>query len=153
MTRPPEIPRTIIDGREVPPLYVDESLVMAGNNQGAVVVRQGTLEVSGRLNGSVHLGPGTAVIVRGQISGSISVGGGALAQIFGILSGSVSITRGGRLVIEEGGRLSGSFHNDGSVLLRGEFGGSTSGSGDFTLEGSGRVQQPRVVDGVKYYEW
>lgn len=153
MTRPPEIPRTIIDGREVPPLYVDENFVMAGNHHGAVVVRQGTLEVNGWLSGSVHLRPGTAVIVRGQVSGSISVEGSALAQIYGILIGSASITPGGRLVIEAGGWQSGSFHNDGQVILRGEFGGSTSGSGDFTLEESGRIRQPRVVDGVNYYDW
>lgn len=41
----------------------------------------------------------------------------------------------------------------GAVVLRGIFGGSRSGSGELAFEGDGYEKQPKIRDGVHYYEW
>jgi cytoskeletal protein CcmA (bactofilin family) len=153
MTSDPGIPITFVDGKEVPPLFIDEDHTIVGSHLGATVVRQGTLLVLGEVSGSIHLRSGTQVVVRGQVSGSISIATGAEARIVGGHSGSVTVAPGGRLVIDRTGRQAGSISNDGSVIIRGEFGGSTSGAGEFSIEPGARIKQPRVVDGVSYYDW
>jgi hypothetical protein len=56
-------------------------------------------------------------------------------------------------VVEENAKHAGSLHNDGTVVLRGVFGGSRSGDGTMTLEGRGHIKLPRLKDGMSIYEW
>ena len=74
-------------------------------------------------------------------------------MVRGKAQGSVHISVGSKVIVESSGTLSGSMKNEGELTIRGVFGGSYLGSGIKVLEGSGCIKEPRIVDGVHYYEW
>jgi cytoskeletal protein CcmA (bactofilin family) len=56
--------------------------------------------------------------------------------------------------VHAGARLAGSLANNGTVIVRGVFGGARSGRGTFRVERTGHVKQPsRAEDGSLYYDW
>ena len=83
--------------------------------------------------------------------GTISISSGATVIIEGNAYGTVSISREATLVIEESGLLMGTLNNNGIMVLRGVYGGAQSGSQKIILEGNGYVKEPRVINGVHYY--
>lgn len=74
-------------------------------------------------------------------------------MVSGAIEGTTTVERGGELVVAASAKLAGTLHNDGLVIVRGVFGGAQSGTGELRLEDQGHIKQPRVRDGIHYYEW
>lgn len=146
-------PNDIINGREVPRLVVRADHVLTGVHIGGVHAEKGHFELRGTLQGSLAIHPGATATIVGRQQGSVHLGESVSVEELGAIEGSVHIEAGAKLVVEPGAKLAGSLHNDGLVLLRGVFGGSQSGQGELLLEGQGRVKQPRIVNGARYYDW
>jgi cytoskeletal protein CcmA (bactofilin family) len=128
-------------------------IVLSGVHQGGVHVEAGQFRLDGILQGSLDIQTGVDALIRGTQQGSVNVASGARVVISGSIEGSVSVVRGGVVIVENGGKLAGSLNNYGSVIVRGVFGGTTSGDSRIRLEGAGYIKQPIVRDGVNYYEW
>lgn len=143
----------LMNNREVPKLVVSGDYTLAGTHQGSVHVESGKFGLEGTLHGSLDLQSGVTAFIRGTQQGSVSVAEGAVVVVAGAIEGSVHVCPGGAVTIEDTGRLAGSLHNDGEVVVRGVFGGSYLGDGQFRLEGDGYIKRPIVRDGVSYYEW
>jgi cytoskeletal protein CcmA (bactofilin family) len=146
-------PNDFIDGREVPPLVINSDHVLAGTHDGTVHVEAGHFQLRGRLQGTLHLYPGSTATIVGTQAGTVAVESGVSVTVIGAIEGTTSVERGGELVVEPGAKLAGTLDNEGIVIIRGIFGGARSGTGEFRLEGSGCVKQPRVQDGIYYYDW
>jgi cytoskeletal protein CcmA (bactofilin family) len=141
------------DDDERPRLVVVGNYVLSGVHQGGVHVEAGEFRLHGTLEGGLDIQTGVDAVIRGRQQGSVSVAAGANVAVIGSIEGGVHIARGGELVIEPSGRLAGSLDNYGDVIIRGVFGGTTTGDRSVRLEGSGYIKQPVVRDGVNYYEW
>jgi cytoskeletal protein CcmA (bactofilin family) len=143
----------IINGREVAPLVVSGDRVLAGVHQGTVHVEGGHFELRGTLQGTLSVYRGATASISGTQQGSVYVASGASVTVAGAIEGSTHVEQRAELVVEPRGRLAGSLHNDGRVIVRGIFGGARSGLGEFVLEDQGTVKQPIIRDGIYYYEW
>jgi hypothetical protein len=143
----------IIDGRRLPPTVFTEDHVLTGNHRGSVRVDGGALELVGKVQGSLWLATGASVELRGTLEGSAHLASGSTVDVIRAIEGSVHVEPGARVVVESSGRIAGSLHNEGVVIVRGVFGGSRSGAGEFRLEDHGWVKQPRIEDGVPIYDW
>lgn len=144
---------SIVDGRKVPFTVITSDQSLDGVHKTGFEIAGCTVVINGTIQGSISMTKGATVIVNGANQGSISVSGGGLVRILGASQGSLSISRDSAVVIEKGGRISGSVHNDGDLIIRGGFGGSYSGAGKKAIEGDGYILQPRIENGVNYYEW
>ena len=142
-----------IDGREVPPLIVTADHVLSGTHIGTVQVESGHFDLQGTLQGTLSLHSGSSARIVGVQQGTISVGPGVSVKVSGAIEGTTSVAEGAEIVIEEGAKLAGTLQNDGLVVVRGAFGGATSGSGDIRLEGRGYIKQPRIEHGIHIYDW
>lgn len=142
-----------VDGRSVPPLVVDTDHVLTGIHQGTVHVEAGHFTLAGVLQGTLYIHTGVVASIDGTQQGEVTVEGGSRVEVAGAIEGGTRVQPGAAVIVESGARLAGSLSNDGLVVVRGVFGGARSGAGEFRLEGSGRVKQPTVRDGVSYYEW
>jgi hypothetical protein len=145
-------PPDIFDGVERPPLVVTSDTTLDGLHAGSVHVESGRLLLTGTLQGSLTLHSGSTATISGRQQGSVHVAAGASVPVTGAIEGSMQVSPGAAIVVERGGKLAGSLHNDGEVMVRGVFGGQRSGSGSFVLDG-GSVKQPQVRDGVYFYDW
>lgn len=143
----------IIDGIEVPQLVLRDDTLIDQVHNGTVIVESGTLILRGTIRGTLSVSPGATAIIYGKQSGSVSVSAGAVVILHGKISGSVSLSRDSNLIIEEGGVLAGSLSNNGMLILRGVFGGASSGKGSLVVEGNGLVKTPEIRDGIHYYTW
>lgn len=152
MCASPEI-HDIINGRGVPPTIVNADYVQTGTHQGSFLVRAGVFLLRGVVQGSLAIERDSNATILGKLQGSVSLEPGATVIVQGAIEGSASVCAGAQLIIENGGKLAGSLHNEGEVVVRGAFGGSTSGSRQLRLEGDGYVKQPVTRDGANYYEW
>lgn len=142
------------NGEEFEQLVATGNHVMRGTYRGGVCVEEGaTFELLGDLHGSLWVHESAIAVIAGQHHGSVHVDRSALVRLAGKLNGSVHVSAGARVDIEAQGRLAGSIHNDGLIVLRGAFGGTQSGNGDLKLEDGGYIKQPSVRDGIRYYEW
>lgn len=128
--------------------------VLTGTHRGTVEVLAGSLTVEGTIQGSLFLGVNTSATIIGQQQGSVHVSSGARVAVRGSLEGSATVERSAELTVEAGGKLAGSLHNDGVVVVRGVFGGARSGSGELRFEDQGYEKRPRVVDSNTFiYDW
>ncbi|MBY5163155.1 polymer-forming cytoskeletal protein [Salsipaludibacter albus] len=131
---------------------IDSDAVLSGMcNYPIIVERQAAVKIAGTLNGSARVYGN--VHVSGVHNGSLHVAGAATATIDGRHNGSVHVETGGVVIVEPRGRIAGSLHNAGRVVVRGEIGGSQSGAA-VELDG-GRVVPPTRIgaDETHYYEW
>jgi hypothetical protein len=142
-----------IDGCKMPQLVVDADYTLVGNHQGTVHVERGTFTLQGTLQGSLDVHQKTTATIVGKQQGSVFVAPGAVIIVTGAIEGSTTIEQGGTVIVEAPGKLAGSLCNDGLLVVRGVFGGSQSGRGEVRLEGAGHVKEPRVVNGVSFYDW
>lgn len=126
---------------------------LGGLHQGSVRVEAGSLVVSGTLQGSLSLAVGASATISGHQQGSVHLSPRCEVIVTGRLDGSVHVEPEATVIIAAGGRHAGSLHNDGTVIVRGVFGGSRTGAGEFRLEDEGWVKAPVMRDGVNYYEW
>lgn len=136
----------------VKPRTIDSDAILSGVcNYPIIVERTAAVTIAGTLNGSAQV-YGT-LHVSGQHNGSAHVAPGATFTIAHRRNGSVHVEEGGLVIVEPRGRIAGSLHNAGRVVVRGEIGGSRSGA-SVELDG-GRVVPPRRIgtDGTHYYEW
>jgi cytoskeletal protein CcmA (bactofilin family) len=143
----------IFDGVDQPQLVVAGDYVLSGVHQGSVHVEAGKFHLDGTHQGSLDVQTGVEVLISGSQQGSVKVAMGARVLITGSINGSAHVARGGTIIVESGGKFAGSLNNYGDVIVRGVFGGTTSGDRRVRLEGSGHIKQPSVRDGVNYYEW
>ena len=147
-----EYPNDLIDGRGVPPLVLTRDHVL-GSHDGTVHMESGHLELRGRLTGTLSLHPGTTATISGVQAGTVSIRSGASVAVTGAIQGTTHLARGATLVIESAGRLAGTLHNDGLVIVRGVFGGAQTGSGELRLEDGGYIKEPRIIHGAHHYDW
>jgi len=143
----------IIDGVRVPGLTLTQNQVLYGTHQGSITVSGCTLVISGKLKGSLSVENGGEVLIEGTQQGSTNVSRGSRVEISGTCQGSTNICAGSEVIVQHSGRLQGSMNNNGKLIIRGAFGGSYTGQGDTLVEGEGYIKQPRIENGVHYYDW
>ena len=143
----------VVDGQKVPQKEIRGNETIHGMYQGSVNVIEGQLTILGILQGSLHVSTGTKVIVIGKHQGPVSVESGALVIVEGGLQGSSHIHPDATIIVEPTGHLCGSLNNQGVLVVRGMFGGAKSGNGVIHLEGQGFIKQPRIENGVHYYDF
>lgn len=141
-----------IDGHEVPPLVINEDYVQAGTHQGYVIVERGMFTLGGTLQGLLVIQHGVTASIKGTQQGSIIISSGAKVAVTGSIQGSITVEQEALLIIEDGGKMVGPLSNSGKVILRGVFGGSQSGRGEFIIEGNGFIKQPIIRNGGSHYE-
>ncbi|WP_124412338.1 hypothetical protein [Pseudomonas synxantha] len=144
---------SIVNGRKVPFTVITSDQSLDGVHKTGFEIVGCTVVINGTIQGSISMTNGATVIINGVNQGSVSVSGGGRVTIFGASQGSFSISRDSAVLIERGGRIAGSVHNDGALIIRGGFGGSYCGAGKRAIEGDGYILQPRIENGVNYYEW
>src|SRR4051794_26279401 len=83
-----------------------------GTIRDSVLIDQHTI-VDGVIQASVTIRSPATVTLRGKIQGNTSVDPGSKFIILGAQEGSVHVALGGEVVVEQGGKLAGSLHNDG----------------------------------------
>ncbi|MDH2244431.1 hypothetical protein N5J70_21045 [Pseudomonas sp. GD03909] len=143
----------IIDGMRVPRTILTTNQILSGRHQGSITVIGCTLVINGTLQGSLSVESGGEVLVEGTQQGSTNVSGNSRVEVSGKCQGSTNIGPGSEVLIQPSGKLQGSMNNNGKLIVRGEFGGAYSGQGDISVEGDGYIKQPRIENGVHYYDW
>lgn len=142
-----------IDGKKVPPMIINEDYVLVGEHSGTIHVEAGTLVIQGMNIGTLDVQMGAKVEVLGEQSGSTFIASGAEAIVRGIMNGSTTISSGSIITVEEKGRLSGSLCNEGTLIIRGVFGGARSGDGKIIIEDDGYIKKPVTRNGMTFYQW
>ncbi|MFF2532432.1 hypothetical protein ACFVS2_26555 [Brevibacillus sp. NPDC058079] len=142
-----------IDGEYVSPLIITEDYILFGEHRGSVHIESGEFVLSGTLNGSLNVQGGASARILGKQRGSVSIHSQALVIVEGSIEGSTSLQPDGTLIVETNAKLAGSLNNFGRVILKGVFGGTSTGRGEIIVEDSGYIKQPIIKDGVSYYNW
>lgn len=142
-----------IDGRDVPQTVIEDDFTIQGKHDGTVHVENGTLTIQGELHGTLDVQSGAKAIIIGKQYGTVSVANNAEIVIFGELHGTTNVSVHGTAVVEAHGKLAGTLSNNGTVIVRGVFGGAQSGHGELILEENGYIKQPVIKNGMNYYEW
>lgn len=127
--------------------------MLTGVHDGTVHVEGGHLELRGMIRGTLALHPGARATISGTQAGTLNVGQGVEVVVTGAIEGTTNVQGGALVVVEPRGKLAGTLHNDGRVVVRGVFGGARSGSGELVFEGQGYEKQPMIGDGIRHYEW
>lgn len=143
----------IIDGIRVPGLTLTQNQVLYGTHQGSITVSGCTLVIRGTLQGSLSVENGGEVLIEGTQQGSTNLSGNSRVEISGKCQGSTNICTGSEVIVQTSGKLGGSMNNNGQLIIRGVFGGAYNGSGHTFVEGDGYIKEPRVENGVHYYDW
>lgn len=141
-----------MNGRRVPPLVIQRDHVL-GEHHGTVHVEAGNFTLAGELHGTLDIQRGVRATIAGEQHGTVSVDSGASVLVTGSIHGTVSVASGATLQVEPGGKLAGTLANDGLVVVRGVFGGVQSGGGELRFEDGGRIRQPRIENGLHFYDW
>ncbi len=142
-----------IDGRPVPPRIVKADAVISGTHTGTVHIDAGRLTLRGTLRGTLVVHPGAEVVIHATQAGSVDVQEAASVIVLGALDCETRVERGASVIVEPTGRLAGGLTNEDRVVVRGVFGGSRTGGGEFLLEGAGRIKRPELIDGIPTYIW
>lgn len=144
----------IINGEKTPQLVITEDYEISGRHSGTVHVENGILFISGQLSGTlvVHEDANVIIGIDGKQGGTVTLYEGATVQIKGSLSGTTFIQSEAKIIIEENAKMTGTTTNNGLVVIRGEFGGATSGNGEFKMEGNGYIKKPNIRNGIHYYD-
>ncbi|EHR0921399.1 hypothetical protein KS884_004614, partial [Vibrio parahaemolyticus] len=142
-----------IDGQKVPQTYIDEDFELVGTHDGTVHVISGVFKLLGTLRGTLDIKTEKTLEILGNQQGTVSLSNDSNVIVKGTISGTVSIPYGAVMTIEPSGKLQGTLVNDGTVILKGVFGGQQSGAGDLIIEDQGYIKQPVVKDGMTFYQW
>ncbi len=143
----------IIDGVKTPPTIINDDFELTEIHKGSVNVKAGKFKLLGVLQGSLAIHSNELAEISGTQQGSVHIARNCRVTISGKIQGSVNLEQGAILVIEESGKLAGSLHNNGKVILEGVFGGAQSGAGEIIIQGNGYIKEPRIENGAHYYEW
>ena len=136
-----------INGVKVPQTVIENDYILKDEHHGTVHVVNGTLTIQGKLHGTLDIQSGSAVIIVGEQHGTVSIASNARAIIFGELHGTTSVETYGMVTVEESGKMAGTLNNNGTVIVKGVFGGAQSGCGEMILEGQGCIKQPIIKNG------
>ncbi|MCR8982421.1 hypothetical protein [Brevibacillus laterosporus] len=142
-----------IDGQYVSPLVITENYILDGKHTGTVRVESGEFVLRGTLYGTLDIQNGAKAKIIGKQQGSVTVDSRALVIVEGSIEGTTSLQPESTLIIEKNAKLAGTLSNNGRLILKGVFGGATSGNGEIVIEESGYILKPIVKDGISYYEW
>jgi cytoskeletal protein CcmA (bactofilin family) len=142
-----------IDGHRVPQTYINEDYELKGIHEGTINVEAGKFKLRGTLQGTLVINTIETVEISGTQQGTVQMSRGSNVIVSGSIQGTTNVSPGATLIIESTGKLSGTLTNNGTVILRGVFGGAQSGSGNLVLEGEGYIKQPTIKNGISYYEW
>ncbi|MBQ4672899.1 hypothetical protein [Aeromonas dhakensis] len=148
-----DISYDIIDGVPTPQTIIDSDFELHGVHQGSVTVKSGKFRLLGVLQGSLRIQSEDEALITGEQQGSVHISEKCRVAVTGKIKGSTHIAYGATLVIKPDGTLAGSLHNNGTVIIEGVFGGAQSGIGEVVVRGNGYIKQPRVENGIHYYEW
>ncbi len=148
-----EYPDDLIGGEIVPPLVIRGNHVISGEHKGTVYVEKGKLVIDGTHNGTLNVMKSACTEINGQQHGRVNIEEDAKVTVCGAIEGTTTLEEGSILVLEEGGRVSGSLFNAGNVVIRGVFGGVINGSGEMKVEDGGQIKKPIVKDGIIFFEW
>ena len=143
----------IIDGVKTSPTIINDDFELTGTHKGSVTVKAGAFKLLGNLQGSLAIHSSDPAEISGTQQGSVSISRNCRVTVSGEIRGSINLEQGAILVIAESGKLAGSLHNNGKIILEGVFGGAQSGTGEIITQGNGHIKQPRIENGVHYYEW
>lgn len=141
-----------IDGIKVSPMVVKNDTILQGERNGSVHVESGTLTIKGLLNGTLDVQNGAKVIIAGKQNGTVLVANNSEILILGELFGTTVVSEYGTIIIETHGKLAGTLNNNGTVIIRGVFGGAQSGQGKIVFEKNGYIKQPIIKNGINCYE-
>lgn len=142
-----------VDGKQVPPLIIEEDYKLLGTHRGSVYVESGEMTLFGEIQGTLNVNNGATVVIIGEQMGSVNISTGATVKVIGSIQGSTSVDMDGTLIIEDSGKVAGSTFNNGTLIIRGVFGGSRTGNGKIVIENNGYIKKPKIVNGNYYYEW
>ncbi len=142
-----------IDGQEVEQTILIEDFNLYGHHQGTINVKNGCFNLFGTHQGTLNIISLEPAEIQGTQQGTLSLSQKTTVTVTGIIQGTVSISPNATLIIETTGKLQGTLSNNGTVIVRGVFGGQQTGFGDMFLEGNGYIKEPTIKDGVNYYEW
>ena len=148
-----EIEHDVISGKKVPQLYLNEDYVLTGIHRGTVNVKSGEFTLKGVLQGSLNMQSNDVAKIEGDQQGSVAILQNSTVVVTGAINGSTFVQKGSTLIIESGAKLAGSLTNNGTVILRGVFGGVRNGNGDFIIEGKGYIVKPIIKNGAFYYNF
>jgi cytoskeletal protein CcmA (bactofilin family) len=142
-------------GVQVPPIVITSDYVLTGVHNVPVIVEAGKLQVTGTVNGSLRLSSNTTTTIKGTVNGSVHLENASTVIVTGSLNGSLHTNYGATAIVERTGKLAGSIHNEGTIIIRGVFGGSGFGSGELRYEDGGYEKQPTTItaDGTRTYNW
>jgi hypothetical protein len=144
----------IIAGVETPQTIVSAARTLTDLHKGTVIVdRGGHLTVAGMLQGTLDVLPGASARIVGVEQGTVHVGREATLDVNGMIQGTVGIEAGGSMRVHPAGQVQGSIANQGSIENHGSRGGPVSGEGSLIDMPGSRVVQPRIKDGVHFYDW
>ncbi len=146
-----EYPYDLIGGEIVPPLVVRGRYVIKGEHKGTVYVEAGKLRIEGLLHGTLKVKHDAEVEICGTQEGPVYIENGSTVSVSGAIEGTTNLEPGSRLIVEESGVIEGSLFNNGSVVLRGVFGGAVNGGGEIKMEG-GKIKKPVFRDGLIYFQ-
>lgn len=142
-----------INGVEVPQMVIEDDYVLYNDHHGTVHVVNGTLTIKGELHGTLDVQSNSVAIILGEQHGTVAVANNAKVIVFGELHGTTAVSSDGMVIVEENGKMAGTLNNNGTVIIKGVFGGAQSGFGEIVLEGNGYIKQPVMRNGINYYEW
>ncbi|MDF2916788.1 MAG: hypothetical protein K0S70_1005 [Microbacterium sp.] len=112
--------------------------------ESAVAVRGAVIQGSVDVEGAFRIESGATV------QGPIFVAQNASLEVAGALQGPLTVADGGRVVVEQFGKLLGPLASDGGVEIFGTFAGPVKGVNPIVHPG-GRVVEAEVRDGKTYY--
>lgn len=141
----------VINGQKVPQTIITENDVLVHDHHGTVKVVGGELTIIGSLHGTLVIESNASAKILGSQHGTVSIASGAKVVVEGSTHGTVSISKDATLIIEESGLLMGTLNNNGTMILRGTFGGAQSGTQKIIIEGRGYIKEPKIINGVHYY--
>ena len=142
----------IIDGKKIAHTVIENDYKLERKHIGTVHVVNCELIIYGELHGTLDVQQNAKVIIEGKQHGSTYIDNDAQIVINGELHGSTYVKSNGVITIENAGKMMGSLNNHGTVVVKGVFSGSQTGSGSLLLKGNGYIKQPIVRNGINYYE-
>ena len=143
----------LIDGQKVPQTYIHDDYKLIETHKGTIIVESGSFILLGTLQGTLSINTTDKAEIIGKQQGTVSIAKDGHVTVAGSIQGTTTVEYGATLIIESTGKLSGALTNNGTVIVRGVFGGPQSGDGEIVIERGGYIKQPTIKNGISYYEW
>jgi hypothetical protein len=132
---------------------INEDYTLTNIYEGSIEINSGKFILQGILRGSLTIKSNAIAEILGTQQGHVLIESNAKVSVSGVIQGSVTIQNNATLVIEPDGKMAGSFINFGTIILRGMFGGSQIDHGKLIIEEGGKIIQPVIRNGTRYYNF